>query len=153
MGEAGKEAKSILQKLFSDLSKKSASKQIVLGASSGWLTGFLVSKSGKATAIAVGSGIVTIQIANQMGYININWDKICSKKDKVVEKVTGKETSTADKVSNFVDKKLSKAEENLKKQQGKVKSWWNDDNTWKVKEIHVFLVAFAAGVAVGVATS
>lgn len=36
MDEVGKEAKSIIEKILGDVSKTSATKQIILGASSGW---------------------------------------------------------------------------------------------------------------------
>lgn len=59
-------------------------------------------------------------------------------------------------MERFVDRKLDKAEENIKNQQGKVKKWFssltgNSENG--LKEIHVFIISFAAGVALGIATT
>lgn len=63
-------------------------------------------KVGKMAAIAVGGGIILLQIANQQGYIQIDWNKINKKVDKVTDKVeeavTGQGPSWADKVSKPV---------------------------------------------------
>lgn len=62
-------------------------------------------KVGKAAAVAVGGGIILLQIANQQGYITIDWNKINKKVDKVTDKVeeavTGQGPSWADKVSHM----------------------------------------------------
>lgn len=57
-------------------------------------------------AIAVGGGIILLQIANQQGYVQIDWNKIHKKVDKVTDKVeeavTGQGPSWADKVRFFL---------------------------------------------------
>lgn len=57
---------------------------------------------GKVIAISVGGGIILLQIANEKGYININWNKVNNKIDKVTDKVeqqlTGEGPSWFDKV-------------------------------------------------------
>lgn len=59
-------------------------------------------KIGKVAACAVGGGIIMLQIAAHQGYININWDKIKTKaekiSDKVEEKITGEGPNLMDKV-------------------------------------------------------
>lgn len=59
-------------------------------------------KVGKVAACAIGGGIIILQIASTQGYININWDKIKKKaekiSDKVEEKVTGEGPKLLDKV-------------------------------------------------------
>lgn len=59
-------------------------------------------KVGKVAACAIGGGIIMLQIASTQGYININWDKIKKKaekiSDKVEEKVTGDGPKLMDKV-------------------------------------------------------
>lgn len=69
------------------------------------MTGFLSMKVGKTAALALGGGIILLQIANEKGYININWDKVNKKldkvSDKVEEKITGKGPTVMDKVSPF----------------------------------------------------
>ncbi|CAH0562431.1 unnamed protein product [Brassicogethes aeneus] len=105
MADINKDAKSYIEKILGDVSKTSATKQIVLGASSGWVTGFLAMRVGKTAALALGGGIILLQIANEKGFININWDKVNKKLDKVAdkveEKVTGQGASWMDKVMNF----------------------------------------------------
>lgn len=68
-------------------------------------TGYITMKVGKAAAVAVGGGIILLQIANQQGYITIDWNKINKKVDKVTDKVeeavTGQGPSWADKVSQI----------------------------------------------------
>lgn len=60
-------------------------------------------KVGKVAAFAVGGGVIMLQIAANQGYININWDKIQKKadkiSDKVEEKLTGEGPKFLDKVS------------------------------------------------------
>ncbi|XP_038110251.1 FUN14 domain-containing protein 2 isoform X2 [Culex quinquefasciatus] len=96
------DAAGVLDRWVGDVSKKSATKQILIGAGSGWATGYITMKVGKAAAVAVGGGIILLQIANQQGYITIDWNKINKKVDKVTDKVeeavTGQGPSWADKV-------------------------------------------------------
>lgn len=52
----------------------------------------------------------------------------------------------------FVDRKLDKAEELLKKKEVKAKKWYNnfvDDGQYRATESHVFLASFVAGMALG----
>jgi hypothetical protein len=57
----------------------------------------------------------------------------------------------------FVDRKLDQAEHLLKQKAKKTKKWYSnligDDEGVKLNDFHVFLVSFAAGVALGVGTS
>ncbi|XP_015438517.1 PREDICTED: FUN14 domain-containing protein 2-like isoform X3 [Dufourea novaeangliae] len=103
--DISKEAKSIIDKILGDVSKKSATKQIVIGTTSGWVTGFMTMKVGKMAALAVGGGIIMLQIAAHQGYIKINWDKIQKKAekitDKVEEQVTGEGPKFMDKVGRW----------------------------------------------------
>ncbi|XP_015610139.1 FUN14 domain-containing protein 1 isoform X3 [Cephus cinctus] len=96
-----KEAKSIIEKILGDVSKTSATKQIILGTTSGWMTGFLTMKVGKVAAFALGGGIIILQVAAHQGYININWDKIQKKAEKLTDKVEEKVTGEGPK---FMDK-------------------------------------------------
>lgn len=57
---------------------------------------------GKVAALALGGGIILLQIANEKGYINVNWDKVNKNLDKVAdkveEKITGESSTWMDKV-------------------------------------------------------
>ena len=59
-------------------------------------------------------------------------------------------------MDRYVDRKLDKAEDILKRKERKVRRWYhtfvNGENPCQLKEIHIFLVAFAAGVAIGIAS-
>ncbi|XP_028141334.1 FUN14 domain-containing protein 1B isoform X2 [Diabrotica virgifera virgifera] len=98
-------AKSAIKRFIGDVSKSSATKQIILGASSGWVTGFLSMRVGKTAAMALGGGIILLQIANEKGYIKVNWDKVNRNLDQVADKVeeqlTGEAVSWMDKVKHF----------------------------------------------------
>lgn len=155
------DAAGVLDRWVGDVSKKSATKQILIGAGSGWATGYITMKVGKAAAIAVGGGIILLQIANQQGYISIDWNKINKKVDKVTDKVeeavTGQGPSWADKAERFVDRKLNQAEDALKHKSKKARKWYTnligDDSGCKLNDLHVFVCAFAAGVAIGIGTA
>ncbi|XP_043591056.1 FUN14 domain-containing protein 2 isoform X1 [Bombus pyrosoma] len=157
--DISKETKSIIDKILGDVSKKSATKQIIIGTTSGWLTGFVTMKVGKIAACAVGGGIIILQIAAHQGYIKINWDKIQKKaeklSDKVEEKVTGEGPRLMDKVERYVDRKLDKAEQLLKNGESHTRRWYHSitgDTSFKPTEFHFFLASFVAGLALGFAT-
>ncbi|XP_051162855.1 FUN14 domain-containing protein 1 isoform X1 [Leptopilina boulardi] len=154
------EAKSVIEKLLGDVSKTSATKQIIIGTTSGWMTGFLTMKVGKVAAFALGGGIIILQVAAHQGYIKINWDKVQKKaekiSDKVGEKVTGEGPKMLDKMERFVDQKLDKAEKLLKNGERTTRRWYHSitgDSKFQVKEIHIFLAAFGAGLAIGLASA
>ncbi|XP_031831031.1 uncharacterized protein LOC116426350 isoform X2 [Nomia melanderi] len=154
-----KEAKSMIDKILGDVSKKSATKQIIIGTTSGWVTGFMTMKVGKMAALAFGGGIIMLQIAAHQGYIKIDWDKIQKKAekitDKVEEKVTGEGPRLMDKVERYVDKKLDKAEQLLKNGESRTRRWYHSvtgDTSFKPKEFHFFITSFVTGLALGMAT-
>ncbi|XP_053979568.1 FUN14 domain-containing protein 1 isoform X1 [Hylaeus volcanicus] len=157
--DISKEAKGIIDKILGDVSKTSATKQIIIGTTSGWVTGFVTMKVGKMAAFAVGGGIIILQIAAHQGYIKINWDKIQKKAekitDKVEEKVTGEGPKLIDKVERYVDKKLDKAEQLLKNGESRTRRWYHSvtgEKTFKPTEFHFFVASFIAGLALGIAT-
>lgn len=57
----------------------------------------------------------------------------------------------------FVDRKLNQAEDILKKKQKSAKKWYSnmigDANGPKLNEFHIFVISFAAGVALGIGTA
>jgi FUN14 domain-containing protein 1 len=59
-------------------------------------------------------------------------------------------------VERFVDRKLDKAEDVLKRKEHQARRWYHTfvsgEKQYKLKEIHIFLVAFTAGVAIGIAS-
>ncbi|KAE9543159.1 hypothetical protein AGLY_003070 [Aphis glycines] len=156
--KTAEEAKSLIEKVIRDVGKKSATRQLLFGSASGWATGFIMMKLGKAAAFTVGSGILALQLANSSGYININWDKLTRGVERVAERV---EDSTSDKkqgllkkVGRYVDKKLDKAEDLLRKKERKAKRWFNrisgDEDEFVFEEIHVFLASYLVGLVLGI---
>ncbi|XP_018325535.1 FUN14 domain-containing protein 1 isoform X1 [Agrilus planipennis] len=157
---SGDDVKSFIDRILGDISKTSATKQLVLGTSSGWVTGYLAMKIGKTAALALGGSIILLEIANEKGYIRINWNKVNRELDKVADKideqVTGQPPNWMNKMERYVDRKIDKAEDILKKKQKTAKRWYTSiigEEEWKLKEIHIFCVSFIAGLALGVGTS
>lgn len=70
------------------------------------VTGYLAMRVGKTVALALGGGIILLEIANEKGYIKINWSKITDKVDKVSEvvdeKVTGQRPGLMEKVQPLI---------------------------------------------------
>ncbi|XP_014467985.1 PREDICTED: FUN14 domain-containing protein 1 isoform X4 [Dinoponera quadriceps] len=103
--DVSKEAKTCLEKFLGDVSKSSATKQIIIGSTSGWVTGVVTMKIGKVAACAIGGGIIIMQVAAHQGYIKINWDKVMKKaekiSDKVEEKISGEGPNLMDKVGKL----------------------------------------------------
>lgn len=62
-------------------------------------------KIGKFAAVGLGGSVILLHIASQKGYIDINWDKINKKVDKITDKIekeaTGQSPDWFEKVSNF----------------------------------------------------
>lgn len=161
MSNIGNEAKGILERLLGDVSKKSAAKQILIGTSTGWVTGFLTMKVGKIVAVSVGGSIILLQIAANEGYITIDWNKITKKANKLADKaeeaITGEGPSWADKADRYLDRKLDQAENVLKKKGKAAKKWYSnfigDERGPKLNEFHIFTLSFVAGLAIGIGTA
>ncbi|CAH0753321.1 unnamed protein product [Bemisia tabaci] len=124
------------------------------------MTGYLMMKVGKVAALAVGGGIILLQVANHSGYVKINWDKVFKQAEEVGSRIEQQSTSKGpkflDKVERLVDRKLDKAEELLKKKERKAKKWFyrtvlDEEEPFMFDEIHVFLASFMAGFALGMA--
>lgn len=156
--DASKEIKGYIEKAFGDCSKMAIAKQIIIGTTSGWVTGRVTAKVGTIAAFALGGGIVMLQIAVHKNYISINWDKLRRKAekiaDKIEEEITNEQPHLLDKVERFVDRKIDKAEELLRNGRSRTRRWYHSiigDSSFQITELHYFLASFAAGVAVGIA--
>ncbi|GAB0089829.1 FUN14 domain-containing protein 1 [Sergentomyia squamirostris] len=158
---SGKDCSGALDRFFGDISKGSATKQIVVGAASGWLTGFVTVRVGRMVAVVVGGSIILLQVANEQGYIKVNWSKVNKQVDKIADKVeehvTGESPRWVDKAERYVDRKIGQAEDLLKKQQKNTRKWYSaligDENGCRFNDFHIFLGAFAAGVFLGIGTA
>jgi len=59
-------------------------------------------------------------------------------------------------VERCIDKKLDKAERLLKQGKARTRRWYHTligEDDFQLKEIHFFLVSFAAGVAIGIGSA
>ena len=59
-------------KFVKDMSKAPAPKQLAVGATAGWLVGYLTMKVGKAAATMVGGSLLVLQIAHHKGKYILN---------------------------------------------------------------------------------
>lgn len=59
--------------------------------------GYVTMKIGKTAAFAIGGGIILLQVAQQNGYIVIDWEKLKKNADKATEKL--EETCSKNKES------------------------------------------------------
>ncbi|XP_034472319.1 FUN14 domain-containing protein 2 [Drosophila innubila] len=153
-------ASKFLKGVLGDISSRSAYSQMLIGVTSGWATGYTTMKFGKFAAFAIGGSIILIEIAHQEGFIKIDWPKLTRGVDKIAEKmessISGQDPSWIDKTERFVDRKLDKAENQLRGKALKVKKWYakyiGDEDGPKINDLHIFLTAFVGGIALGVAS-
>ncbi|XP_030556646.1 FUN14 domain-containing protein 1 isoform X2 [Drosophila novamexicana] len=138
-------ASKFLKGILGDISSRSAYSQIIIGVSSGWVTGYTTIKFGKFAAFAIGGSIILMEIAHQEGFIKIDWPKLSRSVDKIAEKT-----------ERYLDRKLDKAEDKLKGKTIKVRKWYakyiGDEEGPKINDLHIFITSFIGGIALGIAT-
>ena len=71
---------------LNDLQDMSTVNQIVIGGTSGLVTGYVLSRVGKLAAFTIGSTLITLQVAQHLGYIEIRWGKKKSQLEKLKKK-------------------------------------------------------------------
>ncbi|XP_061826746.2 FUN14 domain-containing protein 1 [Nerophis lumbriciformis] len=93
--------------------KYSVATQLAIGGVSGWCAGYLFQKVGKVAATSVGGGLLLLQIANNSGYIQVDWKRVekdINKAKKQIKKNTdkaGPELNTlVERSSAFVKKNI-----------------------------------------------
>ncbi|XP_030556645.1 FUN14 domain-containing protein 1B isoform X1 [Drosophila novamexicana] len=153
-------ASKFLKGILGDISSRSAYSQIIIGVSSGWVTGYTTIKFGKFAAFAIGGSIILMEIAHQEGFIKIDWPKLSRSVDKIAEKVESSisphDTNWLDKTERYLDRKLDKAEDKLKGKTIKVRKWYakyiGDEEGPKINDLHIFITSFIGGIALGIAT-
>ena len=67
-----------IKKFTKDMSKAPAPKQLAVGATAGWLAGYMTMKVGKAAATLVGGSLLVLQIAHHKGNLLGNLRELCS---------------------------------------------------------------------------
>lgn len=81
--------------------KYSVVTQIAIGGVSGWCAGYLFQKVGKVAATSVGGGLLLLQIANNSGYIQVDWKRVekdVNKAKKQLKKGTNQASAELDTV-------------------------------------------------------
>merc|ERR1712020_789947 len=74
--EMSNDTKNAVRKFVKDMSKAPAPKQLAVGATAGWLAGYITMKVGKAAATMVGGSLLVLQIAHHKGYVKVNWQQL-----------------------------------------------------------------------------
>ncbi|XP_059173416.1 FUN14 domain-containing protein 1-like, partial [Physella acuta] len=64
------------ERIFGDITKSSALKQVCVGGATGWVTGYMAAKVGKIAAISIAGSLVIIQVAQYNGLLTVNWTKV-----------------------------------------------------------------------------
>ncbi|KAJ8310107.1 hypothetical protein KUTeg_011972 [Tegillarca granosa] len=62
-----------INRVFGDLSRQSVAKQVAIGGASGWVSGYLFVKVGKAAAASLGATILILQVCS---YVKKIWGTI-----------------------------------------------------------------------------
>ncbi|XP_060065493.1 FUN14 domain-containing protein 1-like isoform X1 [Ylistrum balloti] len=103
--EAIRRGNNWIQKVFGDISKQSAAKQVAIGGATGWISGYLFVKVGKIAAATLGTTIILVQIAQYKGYIQINWKKVQKEmnlaKNQMSKEISKKYPHYSQNIQNF----------------------------------------------------
>ena len=67
------DTKNAVRKFVKDMSKAPAPKQLAVGATAGWLAGYMTMKVGKAAATMFGGSLLVLQIAHHKGLFNVKF--------------------------------------------------------------------------------
>ena len=63
--EMSREGDYSVKKILKDLSKAPPSKQVAVGAGTGWIAGYLTMKAGRSMATAIGGSILLLQVLSR----------------------------------------------------------------------------------------
>uniref|UniRef100_A0A0A9WA21 FUN14 domain-containing protein 1 n=1 Tax=Lygus hesperus TaxID=30085 RepID=A0A0A9WA21_LYGHE len=102
--DLSKEAKNLIDRVIKDVGKSSATKQLVVGFASGWVSSYLMMKVGKVAAVALGGGIILLQVASHNGYVKVNWDRLYKKVEQAESVIEAKAQEKGPKILNKVKK-------------------------------------------------
>lgn len=130
MNNTSDSASDIVKRTLDDIREMSALNQILVGGTTGLATGYILSRVGKMAAFVLGSGVIALQVAQHMGYIEVRW----AKKSKIEE---------------LKKKALQAAEDTgMIKSQSKVEKLVLDTKKF-FKQNVTFAVSFGGGVLIG----
>uniref|UniRef100_A0A1A7YLA5 FUN14 domain-containing protein 2 n=1 Tax=Iconisemion striatum TaxID=60296 RepID=A0A1A7YLA5_9TELE len=93
--------------------KYSVATQIAIGGVSGWCAGYLFQKVGKVAATAVGGGLLLLQIANNSGYIQVDWKRVEKDVNKAKKQIQKGTNQAAPELNTFVEKSKEFVKKNV----------------------------------------
>lgn len=112
---SGGGAVEFVKKTLSDIQAMPATNQILIGGGAGLVTGYILSKVGRIAAFSIGTSVILLQVAQQLGYIEIKFTKK-SKLDQFKKKAmeAAEQTGLIDKKqeANVAARKAKKFLEN-----------------------------------------
>ncbi|XP_037136650.1 FUN14 domain-containing protein 1 isoform X1 [Syngnathus acus] len=93
--------------------KYSVATQIAIGGVSGWCAGFLFQKVGKVAATAVGGGLLLLQIANNSGYIQVDWKRVEKDVNKAKKQIKKNTDTAGPELNTLVEKSTEFVKKNI----------------------------------------
>uniref|UniRef100_A0A3B5MWL7 FUN14 domain-containing protein 2 n=1 Tax=Xiphophorus couchianus TaxID=32473 RepID=A0A3B5MWL7_9TELE len=93
--------------------KYSVATQIAIGGVSGWCAGYLFQKVGKVAATAVGGGLLLLQIANNSGYIQVDWKRVEKDVNKAKKQLKKGTDQAVPELNTFMEKSTEFVKKNI----------------------------------------
>uniref|UniRef100_A0AAZ1WYQ8 FUN14 domain-containing protein 2 n=1 Tax=Oreochromis aureus TaxID=47969 RepID=A0AAZ1WYQ8_OREAU len=93
--------------------KYSVATQIAIGGVSGWCAGYLFQKVGKVAATAVGGGLLLLQVANNSGYIQVDWKRVEKDVNKAKKQLKKGTDQAVPELNTFVEKSREFVKKNI----------------------------------------
>lgn len=93
--------------------KYSVVTQIAIGGVSGWCSGYLFQKVGKLAATAVGGGLLMLQIANNSGYIQVDWKRVEKDVNKAKKQLKKGTNQASTELDTFVQRSTEFVKKNI----------------------------------------
>ena len=121
-----------VKRTLNDIKEMSTLNQILVGGTAGLTTGYIFSRVGKLAAFTIGSGVLLLQVAQHMGYIEVKW-----KKNSKLDDLKKKAIKAAEEAGLTNGAKNGKLEQSLQE----VKYFLQDNFT--------FGISFAGGALIG----
>ena len=124
-----------IRNTLDDLKDISQVQSIVIGSTSGIVTGYFLNKVGRLAAFSVGSSVIVLQIAQHLGYIEVR----LGKKPSSIDEIKKKAIKAAEELTN------SKIEEKTKVEKVviQVKSFLQNNVTFGISYIGGTLIGFS----------
>nr|XP_020442618.1 FUN14 domain-containing protein 1-like [Monopterus albus] len=93
--------------------KYSVATQLAIGGVSGWCAGYLFQKVGKVAAMSVGGGLLLLQIANNSGYIQVDWKRVEKDVNKAKKQLKKGTDQARPELKTFVEKSTEFVKKNV----------------------------------------